>query len=117
MINIEVFKDIRFIAIGFPGEYAAEFSVYDIGGWGEDGSALYQKKDAHSWPAPVDHVCDAELYLHGTVNSVGCSDWHFDYPETLCHHGCDREDLIRLGEVMARCWDWAEELVAHWNPC
>ena len=117
MINSKVFKDIGFVAIGFPGEYKAEFKVYNMAGIDPDsGTPLLQRADAHAWPAPTEDISIAELYLHGTVKWDGCSDWHFDYPETLCHHGCDREDLVALGEVMARCWDWAAELCEHWGP-
>ena len=115
MIDIKVFKDIWFIAIGVRGDYEAEFLVYALEGVEADGSPLYHQKDVRSWPAPTDHICDAELFLHGRVKWDGCSDWHFDEQDRIRLHGCAREDLTALGEVMARCWDWTAELCENWG--
>lgn len=111
MINIKVFDDLFFVAVGWPGEYSADFKVYNLFGLEADGTLEYEKDSR-----PIDNIADASVYLHGHVKWDGCSNWHFDEQDSCMLHGCDRQDLVALGEIMARCWDWASTLCEYWNP-
>ena len=113
MINIKVFEDIGFVAIGFPRGYLANFKVYKLCGITSPDGQLVFTKDSDA----VYEITEAELYLDGNVRWDGCSNWHFDEQDRCCIHGCDRDDLTAIGEIMARCWDWAADLCIQWDPC
>jgi len=85
-------EDLGFTIVAFTdGDYMVDFHVYEI-----------------------DCEEGAEPYLHGHVKWDGCSNWHFDEQDRAMLHCCSREDLTRIGEVMAACWDWAAELCPKW---
>lgn len=91
--------------------YLVEFVAYrHVGHTTHGGTPLFAKKGDPTW-APVDTIEESEPYLHGDVKWDGCSNWSFDEQERCVLHGCNRQDLFNLGEVMARCWDWADELI------
>jgi hypothetical protein len=60
-------------------------------------------------------VTAAEVFLHGEVKWDGCSNWHFDEQERVMLHGCSRDDLTKIGAIMAACWDWTAELCPKWD--
>lgn len=99
-------------------EYVVDFAVYEIE-YVEPGppeKLLWHRAGADVYPDPVETLAEAEPYLHGSVKWDGCSNWAFDEQERgAALHGCSRHDLVRLGEVMARCWDWAGELLPTWD--
>lgn len=48
----------------------------------------------------------------GEIKWDGCSNWDFSPPPDPCKfHGCDREDLFNIGQVLLKCWDIAKELM------
>ena len=105
--------DIGFSArLTEKGSHLAEFAIYS-----QDCRypVMYHRRGATSWPDPVESIEDAEVYAHGTVKWDGCSNWQIDEAERICLHGCSREDLLALGEAMARCWDWAGEVLDTWD--
>lgn len=116
--------DIGFTVIATlsnPGDglfFAMDFVAYkhvgqiDPGssGWNATSGPLFEKRDEMSC-LPVETIEESEPYLHGHVIRDGCSNWSFDEQKRCMLHGCDRQDLLNLGEVLARCWDWAEELI------
>lgn len=108
-------QDIQFIAVAEPFPHHVDFKVYAIEGISESGEILFHRSGAPTYPDPVDSIIDAELYLHGSVKGDGCSNWYFDEQDSCMLHGCDRGGLVALGEVMARCWDWAAELIPTWD--
>lgn len=111
MINIKVFEDIGFVAIATKIEpHFVEFEIYRIWGIDADGEILYI-----SDCSPVSNIAEAEIYLDGNVKWDGCSNWHIQESERCCVHGCSREHLTAVGEVMARCWDWTAELCVNWS--
>ena len=58
---------------------------------------------------------DADVYLHGSVKWDGCSNWYFDQQDRVMLHGCSRADLVNIGEVMAKCWDYARCNLESWD--
>jgi hypothetical protein len=59
-------------------------------------------------------IAQSEVYLSGSVRFDRCSNWLFDEcVRGTCLHACSREDLLGLGELMARCFDWARELMGE----
>lgn len=103
--------DLRFTVVAsIPDEYQVDYRVYELLWINDDGTHAWQRDGATSGPDPVETLEEAELFLHGFVKWDGCSNWHFDAQDSLMLHGCSREDLTRLGEIMARCRDWTREL-------
>lgn len=109
--------DLRFTIVASPQSHWVEYKIYEIVEASEDGKNF-------SWPrVGAEHGMDvvtrlewAEPYLSGSVKWDGCSNWSFDEQDKgVALHGCSREDLLRLGEVMARCWDLTAELCPAWK--
>lgn len=112
--------DLRFTVTAEVHDHWVNFTVYDIEGGAEGATPgiydvpLWHRKGAPTHPDTVDRLEDAEVYLHGRVKWDGCSDWHFDDQDRGMIHGCSREDVQRLGDVMARCWDDTATLCPRW---
>jgi len=109
-------QELGFTIVAVPHSHHVEFTVYDVEAWQEGEKSgvfdmpLWHKAGTGSYPAPVDTLDEAEPYLHGSVKWDGCSNWHFDEQDRAMLHGCCRKDVLRFGEVMALCWDWAADL-------
>jgi hypothetical protein len=116
------FPNLGFTVCATAQTHCVEFVVYDIEAWQEGATPgvydtpLWHKADALTHPDPVNCIEEAEPYLHGEVKWDGCSNWHFDEQDRVMLHGCSRDDVLRFGQVMAACWDWAAELCPAWNP-
>ena len=63
----------------------------------------------HDQPAIEDW--SDEVFAHGFVKWDGCSNWQIDAQDHVMLHGCSRDDLFRIGAILAACWDWAAELM------
>ena len=114
------FHDIAFTVVAVAHAHYVEYTVYDITAHDQapDGSwsvPNWPHKDATTGGDVVNDLAEAAVYLHGTVKWDGCSNWHFDEQDRVMLHGCTRTDLTRIGEVMARCWDWTAELCPSWS--
>lgn len=116
MSEIKHFDDLAFTVVATPHSHRVEYVIYDCVGYTEDGKPLWSHKKPECCSDLVDCVSDAAIYLHGSVKWDGCSNWHFDEQDRVMLHGCSREHLLRLGEVMARCWDWTAVLCPAWSP-
>lgn len=110
-MNIRHFKDIGFTAIATAQPGYVNYVVYEIEGELPNGTPLYHKADSHCHPDPVELLEESEPYLNGSVKWDGCSNWHIDEQDRIMIHGCCRSDLLKIGEVMARCFDWTKELL------
>jgi hypothetical protein len=117
MNHQKYFKDLQFYVVATPHSHYVDYAIYDIEGEYSDETPLFHKKGSITSPDPVEEIENAEPYLHGSVKWDGCSDWHFDAQEGVMLHGCSRNDISRFGEVMARCWDWTQDLCENWDPC
>jgi hypothetical protein len=113
--HVRHFRELEFTVVAKPHSHHVEFTVYDIEGWSESGEPVWHKADSDRYPDPVNTLEAAESYLHGSVKWDGCSNWHFDEQDRVMLHGCGRRDVLRFGEVLAMCWDWAAELCPNWN--
>lgn len=105
--------DIDFTVVATVQEYHVDFVAYDV--VGVDGDITYwHRKGASMHPDPVTSLSDAEVFLHGGVKWDGCSDWYFDVQDAVMLHGCCREDIARIGDLLGRCWDYAKENLPNW---
>ena len=114
-------RELGFTVVAVPHSHHVEFKVYEIEGWrkgqtpGVFDVPLWHRDGASTYPDTVDTLEEASLYLHGSVKWDGCSNWYFDEQDSVMLHGCCRRDVLRLGEVMAMCWDWAADICPFWN--
>ncbi len=106
--------DLGFSVLAEVHEYRVEFRVFSIFGEDVDGHLLWVKNGDSSMNPPTETPADAEVYLHGDVKWDGCSNWAFDEQDRCMLHGCSRENLLALGEIMAFCWDLTAELCPKW---
>lgn len=106
----KLFEDLKFLVLVTVEDYAATFQVYDLN--------EIEKLPDNTYLLPEEGPDDGDkpTYLNGFVKWDGCSNWMLDRQSDDCmFHACSREDLTRIGEVMARCWDWGKEIIPHWN--
>jgi len=110
---IKHLPELDFTIVAVTHEYRVDFKIYAVLGWGE-GSApgVYDVPEFYTTENDclTESIQEAELYLHGEVKWDGCSNWHFDEQDRVMLHGCSRQDVLRFGEVMATCWDWAAKI-------
>jgi hypothetical protein len=120
---IEHQHELGFTIVAKPDAYGVEYVLYDIVGWevgeglGEFDKPLWLKVGVWNSYDVVNTLAESEPYMHGTVKWDGCSDWCFDQQEHVMLHACDRQGLLRIGQALARCWDWTAELCPRWDPC
>lgn len=123
MTYIKHFFDLEFTVVAVPHEFYVEYKIYEIvatehGSVNPDGSEipLWQMKDTDVRPVPVDKLEEAEVFLEGSVKWDGCSNWKLSaLQQGIALHACDRKGLVRVGEIMARCWDWTEGICPKWR--
>lgn len=111
--QIEHNKELCFTILATPKDYHVDYTLYEIEYWdeiGEQEDPVYRNEEG----TYTKDIEKANVYAHGFVKWDGCSNWEFDEQERGMLHGCDRKDLIRLGEVLARCWDKTAELCTNW---
>jgi hypothetical protein len=116
--QIKTIKELNITIVAVPHDYYVEFLVYNIDYWEErlEGDVpFWHRAEAPCTPDGVPSLEAAEAYLSGSVKWDGCSNWHFDEQDRCMLHGCSREHLVRFGEMMAFCWDWAAELCPNWD--
>jgi len=95
MIAPRKWPDLDFFATASVGEAWVDFDVYER--YGPGGIEI------------TPDIAEPDMrWAHGTVKWDGCSNWSFD----CILHGCSRQDITNMTEVLARCWDWASELLA-----
>ena len=113
--KIQTWKDLRFTVVAEIYDGHVDFKLYDIVAENAEGTPEWTKKGTADLLDTTPILDDAEPYLRGGVKWDGCSNWWFDEQERgVMLHGCRRRDLTRLGEAMAKCWDWASELIPNW---
>lgn len=114
--HIKHFDDLKFTVVATVEEYKIQYRLYEIVNRGENGGRYWQWRGAAYYPTPVGRLEDAELYMSGSIEEDGESNW-YPYKEaqipSFCVHS--REDLIHLGDVMIRCWDWTSDLMPNFK--
>lgn len=107
---IRIHEDIGYaIRATINGTYAVDYEIYELLGK-DDGHFLYNHKGSPCYN-PDEPFKEADVYCHGFVKWDGCSNWHWDEQDDCMLHGCSKQDLLNLGIVLARCWDWTTELL------
>lgn len=113
--SLRVWEDIGYAARQIKKwEVIWEYEVFKLDGVGGPGVSFH-KKDSPHWPDPVEDINQADRFLHGSVKWDGCSNWYFDQQDRCMLHGCSQQDLLDIGEVMARCWGWTEEAMPNFE--
>lgn len=125
--DVEFHRDIQFVIVAKDFKDDAthvDFLVYDV--FAEDGTddkpVYHIYKAGSKGQEEATHLFEAEVYLHGTVDWKGDSDWHIDEQDRGMLRAYGRNDLIRgraeltrIGEVMARCWDYTKDYLENWK--
>ena len=114
-MNIRHFNEIGFSVVIKPHEYRVHYDVYAHDGEYEDGTPVLHKKGADTFPSPAASTEDAEIYMNGDVKWDGCSDWEIDENDRCMLHGCDKDDLLNIGKIMAECWDMTKDYCKKWD--
>lgn len=108
------FKDLDFTVVATPYSHWVEYAIYDIEGYTSiDNMPLWHKADSEEYPDCVESLSEAEVYISGSVKWDGCSNWNIDENERGMLHGCSRQDIQRIGDIMAQCWDWTSQLIPN----
>ena len=110
---IKHLPELDFTIVAVTHEYRVDFKIYEVIGLAEGATlGVYDVPEFYTTENDrlTESIQEAELYLHGEVKWDGCSNWHFDEQDRVMLHGCARQDVLRFGEVMAACYDWAAEI-------
>lgn len=99
-------EDLGYSILARPQGHYVDYTVYEHAGRESVAGSLifYSEEDENEF---VDNVENAQVYISGSVKWDGCSNWDFielSERKTMIH-GCSREDLSNIGEVLAACWD------------
>lgn len=114
-VRVVSFLDLGYTVKAEAHDYYVDYTVYQIDGVDGD-KPLWHKKGAESTPSYVETLEEAEVFLNGSVKWDGCSNWSLDaMQKDVMMHSCDREGLVAVGEVMARCWDLTATLCPNWD--
>lgn len=115
----------EFTIIAEVHEYRMEFTAYECTGvWRKEGSGVweicYEKKDAHSSPAPTEDIEKAERYAYGSIKWDGCINWQYrpdygvDYLH-LCGRSGAKKEAEKLGDLFDRLYDAVNELLPRYD--
>ena len=112
---IQVHEDINYVikAVNVASHYV-EYEIYELLGITEGGAVLYKLQDSPTC-VPTQDIKEAALYCHGSVKWDGCSNWYWDEQDDCMLHGCTQQDLLNLGIVLTRCWEWTAELLENFD--
>lgn len=106
--------DIDYTIVAEPYQYRVDYKVYKIYSYDGQSERSWYRND-NGYDGCSDKLEDADVFLHGEVKWDGCSNWHFDEQDAVMIHCCERQQLVDIGEVMARCWDMTKYLCEHWD--
>jgi hypothetical protein len=108
------FDDLRFTVTAelHENECSVAFKCYRFVLDTSSGERHYPEPDAACNFPGVLTIDESEVYISGSVRFDGCSNWMFDESNRGTNlHFCSREEFAEISELMARCWDWAKELI------
>ena len=111
---IKHFPDLGFSIVAFPGAYFVEYIIYAHDGCDNE-IPYFHKQDSACYPDPVTTFEEADVFMHGDVKWDGCSNWYFDEMSRGAFHGCCREHLTNIGQIMGEAWDWTKEICQNWQ--
>lgn len=103
------FQEFGFTVVAHVKQFVVEFEVYEIFGT-DDGSIVWVSVKGDEYVG-VDQLADARLFLKGEVKQNGWSNWHFVVNEEALITRSTRSCLTDIGEIMAKCWDIAKDLI------
>jgi hypothetical protein len=83
-------------------EQSMTFTVYTILRTDEAGKIYWQKDQGGCGGIPTTLLSEAEIFMRGTVQWDGCSNWTIDPNHGLPLHFCGVDDALRLSEL----WQW-----------
>lgn len=114
MKTIRHFDDLWFTVVAAPDTHEVGYCIFKIESQGlQPAERTYCRSGLYS--DETSDLADAQVFAYGRVKWDGCSDWYFDEQEKMIH-GCSRQELIQIGEVLAACWDWTKDLIPeHWS--
>lgn len=111
--SIKHLPELDFTIVAVTHECHVDFKIYEVLGWAEGATpGVYDVPEFYTTEnnSLVESIQEAAPYLRGSVKFDGCSNWYFDEQDCVMLHGCTRQGVLRFGEVMAACWDWAAEI-------
>lgn len=82
----------------------------------DDGKMLYLIKDYHHTAEWTEHLHKAQPFLRGSVKWDGCSNLSFSEQDDGSNlHFCGRKMAAKVGKLLDRLYDLAEEHIPHWD--
>lgn len=112
LIRHEKYLGLTIVAQLGPEGYHVDYRIYQI--YSHEPELCWVVRDRDNF---TDDLEKASVFIHGYVKWDGCSNWHFDICDKVMLHGCEKEDLTRIGTVLGICWDWTREICPHWLDC
>lgn len=95
--------------------YRVTFALYEHLGVDDMGAILLHKNGCDDRMEYVENAGDAEVAVYGEIKFDGSSTWWIDDSEgPFFLQTSGRESLEDFGKMMARCHDWAGEIIGGW---
>lgn len=109
-MHIKHFEDLWYSVIAEPQKvtekddipHYVNYKIYQIEAQG-DGSYSYPFGNERT-----DNILEADVFISLGVKWDGCCNWRLEEGYSHC---CYRGQIINIGEVLARCWDWTAEFI------
>ena len=102
--------DIWYSIRAWASEYDVEFEVFEMTSIQEDAERevpMFDSKEDHGSTSNLDEAYRAFV---GRIKRDGCSNWDLN-GDGVCPHFCSRDQAVRLGLVMALCYDYAAAIM------
>lgn len=115
MKTINHYSDLGYSISMEHNENKCDFTIYQINHIdqydGDDDDDVeveyfYEKKDSNN--EYTTNLDESVVFIKGYVKWDGCSNWEVDNDDVMIH-GCSRQHLVNVGEIMARCYDMAND--------
>lgn len=106
-----IYPDIDYVAVltARDGSVFAHFKVYPLISVTPEGEVLVGPSVDEM--VSFKDATDAQVFASGSIKWDGCSNFRFDEQDRCMLHGCDREYLVNVGQVLARVHDEALALI------
>lgn len=113
---IREFRELKFTVVATRlYSHSINYTVYRHAGISYENDEVLYLKAGEVCNIPCDTLKEASIFVNGAVKWDGCSNWHFDEQDFVMIHECTREGLLRIGEILAKCWDLTRELLPVWG--
>ena len=108
---IERFDDIWYSVIVKPSSHHVDYNIHKHTGQmpDKDGDVIIPLYGMNY----KEEIDEGDFDIGGYVKWDGCSNWSTN-PDCM-FHGCSREDISVIGDILSKCWDLTAKYCRVWD--